>query len=205
MRPWQAPARILALTLACLAGCDRPLATPTQPSITPAPTMATLITPTVVQSPSTSPTPRTAILTPAAASQSPLRVCIVTRARHYTHTNTHYRFGHSGPVYFDCTGFVYRVFVDCSATELIGAQGEQPVRAYYDWFVARGQADAVPPQIGDLVVYDLDSAHIAVYVGDGRAISALLEGVREHDAARLGSGTGGEAMPVKAYLHIQPR
>ena len=108
-------------------------------------------------------------------------------------------------MYFDCTGFVYRVFVDCSATELIGAQGEQPVRAYYDWFVARGQADAVPPQIGDLVVYDLDSAHIAVYVGESRAISALLEGVREHDAARLGSGTGGEVMSVKAYLHIQPR
>jgi len=100
---------------------------------------------------------------------------------------------------------VYRVFDDCSATDLIGATGEQPVRAYYDWFAATGEADAIPPQLGDLIVYGEDFGHVAIYIGEDKAISALLEGVREHDAVMLGSGSPGERMPVKAYLHIQWR
>jgi cell wall-associated NlpC family hydrolase len=134
-----------------------------------------------------------------------MRECVLARARQYTTIPTQYRLGSTGPTDFDCTGLVYRVFTDCSANDLIGAQGEQLVFDYYTWFAARGLADAIPPQEGDLIVYGLDFAHVAIYVGNGRAISALLDGVREHDAVRLGSGTSGEIMPVKAYLHIQAR
>ncbi len=141
----------------------------------------------------------------ATSSGSDVRQCVISRALHYAASDTRYRLGHAGPTYFDCTGLVYRVFADCSATRLIGTEGEQPVRAYYDWFAAMGEADAMPPQHGDLIVYGQDFAHIAIYVGDGRAVSALLEGVREHDATKLGAGSPGERMLVKAYLHIQPR
>jgi cell wall-associated NlpC family hydrolase len=79
------------------------------------------------------------------------------------------------------------------------------VRAYYDWFVARGQADALPPKLADIIVYGPRFAHVAIYVGGGRAISALSDGIREHDAARLRSGPGGELMPVEAYLHVDLR
>jgi cell wall-associated NlpC family hydrolase len=78
------------------------------------------------------------------------------------------------------------------------------MHGYYKWFSARGQADSLPPQKGDLVVYGPQYAHIAIYVGEGRAISTLLDGVRVHDAATLSSIEPDERMPVEAYLHIRP-
>jgi cell wall-associated NlpC family hydrolase len=95
------------------------------------------------------------------------------------------------------------VFADCGASESIGAQGEQPVRTYYDWFSAQGRADALPPQPGDLVVYGPGFAHIAIYVGGDRAISALSDGIGEHHATELHSAPGGELMPVEGYLHVE--
>jgi len=134
-----------------------------------------------------------------------LRERIVARARYYTSTETHYRLGSTGPTYFDCTGLVYRVFADCAALELIGAQGEQDVRSYYDWFSARKQADTQSPKLGDLIVYGPDFAHIGIYTGNGQAISTLTEGVQEHSAVKLRNGPGGQIMPVQAYLHLDVR
>jgi len=171
----------------------------TAPVLTPT-TVATALMPTVFAS------PRATLASPTQtpAEHGALQDCVVAQARYYAQRATAYRSGGVGPIYFDCTGFVYRVFADCQATELIGARGEQPVRSYYDWFAARGQADALPPQPGDLIVHGQDFAHLSIYVGNGRAISALLDGIREHDAVNLRSGVAGEVMPVKAYLHIQP-
>ena len=134
-----------------------------------------------------------------------MREAIVRRARHYATTQTSYRPGSMGPVYFDCTGLVYRVFADCAALELIGAQGEQTVRSYYDWFSARQRADTQPPRLGDLIIYGPDFAHIGVYVGDGKAISTLTGGVQEHSATQLRNRPGGQIMPVVAYLHLDVR
>lgn len=198
-------ALVLALAVMCVFGCDRPAATPRPPDSTPTGSTAAVPVRTTARPAPTSTKPL-AVSTKTAPNSGPaVRQCVVDRARHYAASDTHYRLGHTGPTYFDCTGLVYRVFADCSATDLIGADGEQPVRAYYDWFTAMGEADAIPPQHGDLIVYGQDFAHVAIYIGDGRAISALLDGVREHDAASLSSGSPGERMPVKAYLHIQPR
>ncbi len=191
------------LAVAYAVGCDRPAATLTPMS--PTPTENSAVLPTVAWPAATSTMPLATSTKGIPNSGPAVRQCVLDRARHYAANHTLYRLGHAGPTFFDCTGLVYRVFADCSAADLIGATGEQPVRAYYDWFAAIGEADAIPPQPGDLIVYGEDFRHVAIYTGDGKAISALLEGVREHDAVIVGSGSPGERMPVKAYLHIQWR
>jgi cell wall-associated NlpC family hydrolase len=183
--------------LATLTAASALTATP-QPTVMPSPTELV---------PVASPTAQGARLTlvpspkPSATALS-MRDRIVSRARYYANQPTQYRAGASGPVEFDCTGLVYRVFADCSAEELVGAHGEEPVRGYYDWFNARGLADTATPGLGDLVIYGPDWTHVAIYIGDGRAISTLMAGVREHSATSL-RNTNGERMPVVAYLHIQ--
>ena len=190
---------------------ESPTLTPVQSTLTDTaaapvhPTLSCTATasPTTVAVQTESPLPRSTGVSPTPDPRPSPRECIVARARYYANTVTHYRAGNTGPQYFDCTGFVYRVFADCELTELIGVAGEQAVSDYYQWFVARGQADALPPKLGDLIVYGPDWAHVAIYVGDGRAISALMDGIREHDAVHLRSGSAGEMMPVRAYLHLQ--
>jgi cell wall-associated NlpC family hydrolase len=195
---------LLVLVSICALSCDRPPMTPTQrPGASPS--AIKLETHTNVATRSPSPAPQATEVPSLTAPGSAVRQCVLARARYYTTIPTRYRLGSTGPTDFDCTGLVYRVFADCSVGHLIGTQGEQLVFDYYAWFSARGLADAVTPQEGDLIVYGLDFAHVAIYVGNGRAISALLDGVREHDALRLGSSTPGEIMPVKAYLHIQAK
>lgn len=141
--------------------------------------------------------------TSGASPEASLREQIVARARYYTTQKTHYQHGSCGPTYFDCTGLVYHVFADCFALALIGARGEQGVHNYLDWFTARQQADMEPPQPGDLIVYGPGFAHIGIYVGDGKAISALSGGVREHSATKLRTSASGQLMPVRAYLHLK--
>lgn len=196
---------IWMLAAGCAVGCDRPPATPQPTRPTPTESIAVFPTPTTTGPAAISTIPLAASTKVAPNSGDAVRLCVVSRALHYAASHTLYRLGHAGPTYFDCTGLVYRVFADCSATDSIGATGEQPVRAYYDWFAAIGEADAIPPQRGDLIIYGDDFGHVAIYIGDGKAVSAVLEGVREHDATVLGSGSPGERMPVKAYLHIQLR
>ncbi len=171
--------------------------TPTQepgplPSFTRATIATSSLTPTHAPATATRPEP-----TPLAT-----RTCIVERAHHYASTATRYQSGASGPTAFDCTGLVYRVFHDCSATDLIGAQGQQPVASYLRWFIAQARADQHAPMAGDLIVYGEDCSHVAIYIGAGQAISTLSDGVREHDATRLHTHAGGDLLPIQAYLHI---
>lgn len=197
-----------------------PLPTPPSPTATPAamiPVNRTPLpkpTPTHVlqtpQPPVAAPTataqPDSAAPPPAPTATAPsgsLRERLVARARYYASIKTRYSAGNTGPTSFDCTGLVYRVFADCGALDLIGTQGEQGVHNYYTWFEARKWADSDSPKPGDLIVYGPDFAHIGIYIGDGRAISTLSDGVREHDATRLKTSTNGKVMPVIAYLHVQ--
>jgi cell wall-associated NlpC family hydrolase len=77
------------------------------------------------------------------------------------------------------------------------------VQNYLDWFTAGQQANMEPPQPGDLVVYGPGFAHIGIYIGDGKAVSTLSNGVREHSATTLRTSAGGQLMPVRAYLHLK--
>jgi cell wall-associated NlpC family hydrolase len=93
-----------------------------------------------------------------------------------------YQLGAEGPKYFDCSGLLYRAFADAGQLPRIGGM-RLLARGYLRWFSSRGlfsknEADAQP---GDLVVWN-NGEHIGIYVGNGQAISALINpyGVKVH-------------------------
>jgi len=115
------------------------------------------------------------------------------------HAGAKFRMGTEGHKYFDCSGFVYRVYQMAGLLDRIGGS-RKGATAYYNWFRKRGLASRSDPHPGDLIAYGGGLPgrvpHIAIYIGDGRAISALNPrlGVRTHRVNGIG-------LPVKAYLH----
>lgn len=109
--------------------------------------------------------------------------------------------GTEGHKYFDCSGFVYRVYQMAGLVRKIGG-GRMGATSYYHWFRNRGLASRSNPHPGDLIAYGGGKSgrvpHIAIYIGDGWAISALNVrlGVRKHRVHGIG-------LPVKVYLHVQ--
>jgi hypothetical protein len=55
----------------------------------------------------------------------------------------------------------------------------RPARALYQWYRSRGLASRSKPKPGDLVVWG-GGTHIGIYIGRGKAISTLTNGVRVH-------------------------
>ena len=100
----------------------------------------------------------------------------------------------TGPVNFDCSGLVFRVFKDNALLDRIGGQ-RRTVAGFYRWFRDRGMTSRRNPRVGDLVVWG-SNAHIGIYIGDGMAISTLTSGVRRHRVYGL-------TIPVKAFLHVR--
>jgi cell wall-associated NlpC family hydrolase len=92
-----------------------------------------------------------------------------------------------GPNKFDCVGYVWWIFAQNGLKDRIG--GYRGVRSYYKWFRERGKVSRSNPRVGDLVIWG-DFKHIGMYIGDGKAISALVNpyGVKIH--------------PVKGYLNV---
>lgn len=117
------------------------------------------------------------------------------------HIGAGFRMGTEGHRYFDCSGFVYRVYEMAGLLGRIGGS-RKGATAYYHWFRNRGLASRSNPHPGDLIAYGGGKPgrvpHIAIYIGNGRAISALNPrlGVRVHRVNGIG-------LPVKAYLHVQ--
>lgn len=101
-----------------------------------------------------------------------------------------------GPDKFDCVGFVWYAFNQNDLQSHIG--GYRGVKGYYDWFKARGLVATSNPQPGDLIIWG-NFTHLGIYIGDGQAISALINpwGVKVHPVS------GWIPMRVKAYLHTQ--
>lgn len=91
-----------------------------------------------------------------------------------------------GPDKFDCVGYVWFIYHQNDLQSKIG--GYRGVKAYYDWFKSRGLVSKDNPQVGDLIIWG-NFQHVGMYVGDGQAISALINpwGVKIH--------------PVKGWLN----
>jgi cell wall-associated NlpC family hydrolase len=104
-----------------------------------------------------------------------------------------YRFGADGPSSFDCSGLVIYAFVRAGDGEVIRADSIRSARGMYLNFKSRGLASRSNPKVGDLVVWGSGS-HIGIYIGDGKAISALTRGVSIHSVSSFSS-------PFTAYLH----
>jgi len=91
---------VLMLTIAVLAACDRPRG-------------LSIITPTALPiGRATSvplPEPGVKETLPTGGSHSTVRERIVVCVRQYARMETHYRLGHCGPIYFDCTGVFFQL------------------------------------------------------------------------------------------------
>ena len=100
-----------------------------------------------------------------------------------------FRIGAEGPHRFDCSGLVYFAFDRAGLLDRVGGR-RRLARGYLQWFRERGLASARNPQPGDLVIWGRGK-HIGIYLGDGKAISALINpyGVKVH--------------PVKGYLNMR--
>ena len=104
-----------------------------------------------------------------------------------------YEWGAVGLRRYDCSGLVYRTFYEKGLLNKIGGS-RKTAKGYYRWFKERGLASRYNPRRGDLVVWGYGS-HIGIYVGDGKAISALTNGVKTHGVYSLTSR-------FTAYLHV---
>jgi cell wall-associated NlpC family hydrolase len=98
-----------------------------------------------------------------------------------SHLGARFRIGTEGHRYFDCSGLVYRVYAQAGLLRRIGG-GRMLAASYYKWFKRRGLVNRRNPKPGDLIWWTKKGRieHIGIYVGNGRAISALTTGVKRH-------------------------
>ena len=104
-----------------------------------------------------------------------------------------WRYGASGPYAFDCSGLVLYAFRRAGDGRVVRGGALRSARSLYRYFRARGLASRTHPRVGDLVIWG-SGTHIGIYVGHGRAISTLRNGVRVH-------GVHAVTARFTAYLH----
>lgn len=124
---------------------------------------------------------------------------IVRIAKSYR--GAHFAMGATGPRYFDCSGFIYRVYRRANLLGRIGGS-RMSAQGYYYHFRRHHQANRRNPKVGDLVIYTHEGkiAHSAIYIGHHRIISALINpwGVKI-------TTVRGIHVHLLAYLHVRLR
>lgn len=134
-------------------------------------------------------------MAPAPARAADPAAAVVAAAREYL--GSRYQLGAEGPRVFDCSGFIYRVFSDAGELPRIGGMRLRAA-GYMRWFTSRGlfSRTAEEAEPGDLVVWD-NGEHIGIYLGGGKAISALVNpwGITIHSL-------GGIHRRVTQFLHV---
>jgi peptidoglycan DL-endopeptidase CwlO len=101
--------------------------------------------------------------------------------------------GSTGPASFDCSGLVFYSFKRAGLLSRIGGS-RMSASGYWRWFSSRGRTSRANPRRGDLVLYGRGS-HIGIYIGNGKAVSALTSGVRIHGVRAL-------TVPFTTYLRV---
>jgi len=104
-----------------------------------------------------------------------------------------WRYGAAGPRAFDCSGLVIYAFRKAGDGSVVRAGHLRSARSLYLYFKSHGKASRTNPKVGDLVVWGRGS-HIGIYIGNGKAISTLRNGVRIHRVNAL-------TARFTAYLH----
>jgi hypothetical protein len=134
---------------------------------------------------------------PSAAAGSPstsastiaARVVLIAEAQR----GKRYVYGASGPSAFDCSGLVLYAYRRAGVANRIG--GAHSGYAMLAWARAHHRFSRSSPQVGDVVIYGR-GAHVGIYIGHGKVISALnpRQGIRI---------TGLHALhnPVTGYIH----
>ena len=90
-----------------------------------------------------------------------------------------WRYASRGPRAFDCSGLVIYAFTKAGDARAVGRGRLASARALYRWYRARGLASRHRPHTGDLVIWG-GGTHVGIYLGNGKAISTLTNGVRVH-------------------------
>ncbi|HUP82766.1 MAG TPA: NlpC/P60 family protein [Candidatus Limnocylindria bacterium] len=108
-----------------------------------------------------------------------------------------FRLGTEGPRYFDCSGLVWSVYKRAGAPARIGGVRGTATH-YFVWAQRHHKVTRSNPQIGDVIIWGKHGKihHSGIYIGNGRAISALNPrlGVRNHAVNGIG-------MRVFGYIH----
>jgi cell wall-associated NlpC family hydrolase len=102
---------------------------------------------------------------------------LIAKAR--THLGARYVHGATGPRVFDCIGLVLRSFSESGLIGRIGGWGNASGYTLYAWARRHHLASRTGGQPGDVVVWG-GGGHVGIYLGNGMAISALVNGVRVH-------------------------
>jgi cell wall-associated NlpC family hydrolase len=104
-----------------------------------------------------------------------------------------WRYGAAGPGAFDCSGLVRYAFRRAGDGYAIRSTTLRSARSLYLWVRAHGKASRRNPRVGDLVIWGYGT-HVGIYIGNGKAISTLRNGVRVH-------GVFAVTARFTAYLH----
>jgi cell wall-associated NlpC family hydrolase len=116
-----------------------------------------------------------------------------------SHIGARFRMGTEGMRTFDCSGLVFRVYTQARLINRIGGRRLLST-GYFKWFKQRGLVSRSNGKPGDLVWWTHRGRieHIGLYVGNGKAISALLNpwGVKKHTL-------GGVRAKFLAFGHVR--
>lgn len=169
-------------------------ATTTAATVAPPTTTLTLASATAKAAPSrtgesvATPAQAATATPPAAPATVAAAAVVVAFAR--SHLRARYRYSATGPSSFDCSGLMWRVFKEAGLGRKVTSRS---ARSIYQSYLRRGLASRKNPEVGDLIVWGRGS-HVGVYIGNGYAISALIQGVRVHRVRAMFT-------PFTAYLH----
>jgi len=105
-----------------------------------------------------------------------------------------WHYGATGPWAFDCSGLVIYAYTKAGDGWAIRHGTLRSARSMYLFFKARGKTSRTNPKIGDLVVWGAGS-HVGIYVGAGKAVSTLMNGVRVH-------GVYAVTAKFTTYIHL---
>lgn len=140
-----------------------------------------------------------AIPSPVAAAAQPKTEAQKIVAIAQNELGHRYSYSATGPTSFDCSGLVYYVFKQAGLLDRIGGS-RRTVAGYHHWFSTHGTVtkDLGTAQVGDVLVWG-NNHHTGIYVGNGKAISALVNpwGVTEHKVI------GYIHMKLTAVLHVK--
>jgi cell wall-associated NlpC family hydrolase len=114
---------------------------------------------------------------PIVTSANSLAARVIRDAR--SHLGARYVHGAKGPRVFDCIGLVLRSYADAGAISKLGGWSNGSGYALYAWARRHHLTSTTHGQPGDVVVWG-GGGHVGIYLGNGRAISALVSGVRIH-------------------------
>ena len=196
------PAALAAAILFSIVPSTPAAATEITPTPTPAPTptiTAPTEAPTTTPAPITTeaPTPTITAPTEAPITTQALTAPTTTEAQQIVRIaraqiGDPWHYGASGPSRFDCSGLVRYAFRRAGDATIL-TDHLRSARSLYVWFKAHGRASRTNPMIGDLVIWGRGT-HVGIYVGNGKAISTLMNGVRVHGVYVLHSR-------FTSYLH----